>query len=48
MQRAAEQGPDRRLLGLAAGIHDDDALRHLGDDAEIMGDQHDRGVDLLL
>ena len=48
MQRAAEQRADLGLLGLAAGIHDDDALRHLGDDAEIVGDQHDRGVDLLL
>ena len=48
MQRAAEQRADRRFLGLAAGIHDDDALRHLGDDAQIVGDQHDRGVDLVL
>ncbi len=48
VERAAEQLPDRRLLGLAAGIHDDDALRHLGDDPQIVGDQHDRRVDLLL
>ena len=35
---------DRRLLDLAAGIHDDDALGDLGDHAEIVRDQHDRGA----
>ena len=28
----------------AAGIHDRDAVGHLGDDAEIVGDQHQRGT----
>ena len=47
-KRAAEQRRNRRRFGHTAGIHNDDALRHLGDDAQIMGDQHDRGVDPLL
>ena len=48
MQRVLEQRLDRRLLDLAAGIHHHDALGGLGDDAEIVGDQHDRRAGLLL
>ena len=48
VKRPAEQWADRRFLGLAPGIHDDDTLRHFGNHTQIMGDQHDRGVDLLL
>ena len=48
MERTAKQRPDRGLLGLVPGIHDDDPFGHLGDHAEIVGDQHDGGVDLLL
>src|SRR5260221_9899694 len=48
MQRLTEKIADRRFLDLAAGIHDDDALRHLGDDAKIVGDEDDRGADLAL
>ena len=39
-----EQRLDRRLLDLAAGVHHDDALRRLGDHAEVVRDQHDRGA----
>src|SRR5229473_8506755 len=38
VQWPLEQLADGRFLGLAAGIHDDDPLRHLGDDAEIVRD----------
>ena len=48
MQRLFEQHLDRRLLDLAAGIHDDDPLGGLGHHAEIVRDQHDGGAGLLL
>ena len=48
MQRLREQLVDRRLLDLAAGIHDDHALRGLGDHAQVVGDQDDRGAELVL
>ena len=48
MQRVVEQRLDRRLLDLAAGIHHHHALGRLGDHAEVVGDQHDRGAGLLL
>src|SRR5436190_14149190 len=40
MAWAREQRLDRRLLDLAAAVHDDDALGHLGNDAEAMGYQN--------
>ena len=48
MQRPGEQLADLGLLDLAAGIHDDDPPRRLGDDAEIVGDQDHRGAELAL
>src|SRR5258708_35663387 len=45
MTGRAEQLGHRRLLNLAAGIHDHDALGDFGDYAEIMGDQDDRRAD---
>ena len=48
MARAAEEGGDRRLLDLAAGVHHHDALGHLGHHAEVVGDEDDRGAGLAL
>ncbi len=42
-----EQVGDRRLLGLAPGVHDEHAVGDVGDDAEVVGDQHDRGAEPL-
>ncbi len=36
------------VLDLAAGIHHDDPLGHFGDDAEVVGDQHDRRAEPAL
>ena len=47
MARLLEQRLDRGLLDLAAGIHDDDPLRRLGDDAEVVGDEDDRRAEPL-
>ena len=38
----------RAVLYHAAALHDDDVVRDLGHDAEIMGDKHDPHVALLL
>ena len=46
VERLPEQRVDIGLFDLLAGIHDDDPLRRLGDDAEIVGDQDDRGAEL--
>ena len=43
--RGAEELADRRLLHLAARVHDHDALGDLGHHAEIVRDQHDGGAD---
>src|SRR5947208_12689898 len=48
MARAFEQAVDTGLFHHLAGIHDDDALRGLGDDAHRMGDQHDRHAEAFL
>ena len=40
MLRIGEQRLDRRLLDDLAAVHHGDAVRRLGDDAEIVGDQH--------
>ena len=42
MLRIGEERVHRRLLDDAAGVHDRDAIGHLGDDAEIVGDQQQR------
>ena len=47
-QRIVEQVADRGLLDLAAGVHDDDTVRRLGHDAEIVGDQDHRRAELAL
>src|SRR5699024_10631117 len=36
------------LLHHTAGIHDHHVVGHLGDDAQVVGDEHDGGVDLVL
>jgi hypothetical protein len=46
--RLAEQGSDRSLLDGPAGIHHHHPVGHLGDDAEVMGDEQDRHPELLL
>ena len=38
----------RALLNDAASVHDDHIVRHFGDDAEVVRDEHDRGIDLIL
>ena len=35
-------------LNDTAGVHDDNVIRHLGDNAEVVGDQHDTGIDAIL
>src|SRR3712207_8964007 len=35
----------RRLLDDAPGVHDRDLVGHLGHDAEVVRDDHDRGVE---
>jgi hypothetical protein len=37
-----EQPPHRRLLDDPAGVHDGDAIGHLGDDAEVVRDEQQR------
>ena len=44
----AQQLVDRRFFGHASRIHDDDALRGLGNNAEVMGDQDDRRAQFFL
>ena len=36
------------VLDRAAGVHDQDVVGHLGDDAEVVGDHDDRRVELAL
>mgnify|MGYP000178790586 CR=1 FL=1 len=38
----------RALLDDAASVHDDHIVCHFGDDAEVVRDEHDRGIDLIL
>ena len=40
--RVEKSVPTSRILDDAAGVHDDDPLADLGDDAEIVGDEQDR------
>ena len=46
--RSREDLVDRSLLRDSAGVHDDDVVGDLGDDAEVVGDHDDRRVELLL
>jgi hypothetical protein len=48
MQRVSEQGFDIGLLDLLAGIHDNDALRRLGDHAEVVRDQNQSHPEFFL
>src|SRR5438128_2225014 len=48
VQGLLEQLPDRRLFDDLGAVHDGDALGRLGDDAHVMGDQHDRHAELRL
>ena len=43
-----EELVDRRLLGDARRVHDDDLVGDLGDDAEVVGDHDDRGAVVVL
>ena len=43
-----EDGPHAALLDDPPGVHDDDAVGHLGDDAEVVGDEQDRRPGALL
>ena len=45
MARRGEHRLDGADLDDAAGIHHDDLVGDLGDDAEVVGDQHDRSAD---
>ena len=45
VQRLLEQRVDRRVLGDAGRVHDDDVVRDLGDDAEVVRDQDHGGPD---
>ena len=36
------------LLHHAAGVHDHHVVGHLGDNTQVVGDQHDGGIDLIL
>ena len=48
MTRRREQLLDRGLFDLASGVHHHHPARILGDDPHVVGDQHDRGTELLL
>src|SRR5438876_4639217 len=48
MQRLLEQLADGRFLDHLRAVHDDHALRGLGNDAHVVGDQHDRHAELGL
>ena len=48
MQRVLEELVDRSLLGHPRGIHDDDLVGDLGDDAEVVGDHDDRRAVVVL
>ena len=46
--RVVEELPSRRALDDAAGVHDNDLVCDLRDDAQVVRDQDDRGVELVL
>ena len=39
---SAKSKLDRRFFDDASGVHDRDAVRHFGDDAQVVGDQEQR------
>ena len=45
--RGGEQRPDVGLLDDLALVHDRDPVGEVGDDAHVVGDQHDRGAELV-
>ena len=47
MLRVLVQLVDGCLFGLAAGVHHDHAIGDVGDDAEVVRDQHDRGAETV-
>ena len=46
--RAGQHEAARAVLHRPAGVHHQDVVGHLGDDAEVVGDDHDRRVELTL
>ena len=48
MLRIGKQRLDRRLFDDASGVHHGDAVGHLGDDAEVVGDEEEREPEALL
>ncbi len=48
VKRLSKQSVDFGLFNLSACVHDNNALRSLGDDTQIVRDQDDRGAELLL
>ncbi len=46
--RGGEECPGLVLFDLAAGLHDDDTVGHLGHHAHVVGDEHDGGAHLPL
>ena len=46
--RAVVDVVDRAVLDDAAAVHHDDVVGHVGHDAEVVGDQDDRGAELAL
>ena len=47
VQRASEQRGDVALLHDLPGVHHGHPITHLGDDAEVVGDEDDRGPGLV-
>ncbi len=47
MARVGEELAGRALLHKAAGVEDPDALAHPRDDAQVVADEEDRGVEAL-
>ena len=48
MLRLGEQPAHRRMLDHLAGVHHHDIVHQVGDHAQVVGDQDDRGAELLL
>ncbi|OIQ79130.1 hypothetical protein GALL_391350 [mine drainage metagenome] len=47
VRRRREQLRDRRLLDDLTAVHDDDAVREIGDDTHVVRDQDDRGPEAV-
>ena len=48
MSRVGEYLVHRALLHDTPGVHDHHIVRHLGDNAQVVGDEHNGGIDLIL